>query len=153
MSDRQLNGLLEQNERRTDVDPREIAAMREEVERRTKEGPCHICGELAFGEFEPRYCTRHRLAALREAQAAFYDALDAEAVRRGHLNASIKFADCAEMCRMDAREAEAQHAIWPHFPDPTCRRCGGTGYAECRDESGLVSVGRCICNVGLLPEE
>ena len=47
------------------------------------------------------------VAALYWARARFADALDAEAVRRGHIGASIKFADGATWCRYDARVAEA----------------------------------------------
>jgi hypothetical protein len=47
------------------------------------------------------------VAALHWAQAAFYDGLDAEAVRRGHINTSIKFAHCAQELRFGARNAEA----------------------------------------------
>jgi hypothetical protein len=37
MSDRQLKGLLRENEDRPDVDPSGIAAMREELSKRTKQ--------------------------------------------------------------------------------------------------------------------
>ena len=67
---------------------------------------------------DPNHCMH--VAALRWAQAAFHDELDAEAVRRsedfanyteaerrGHLNRSIDFAYFAQQRRMEAREAEA----------------------------------------------
>lgn len=42
-------------------------------------------------------------AAYWWATAAYFDELDAEAVRRGHINQSIKFADSATECRYMAR--------------------------------------------------
>jgi hypothetical protein len=47
------------------------------------------------------------VATLRWAQAAFYDGLDAEAERRGHVGMSIKFAESATELRIEARIAEA----------------------------------------------
>lgn len=53
----------------------------------------------------PDHCSH--VAALLWAQAAFYDGLDAEAVRRGHIWTSVKFADGALELRIMARLAEA----------------------------------------------
>lgn len=54
---------------------------------------------------EPNHCMH--VAAFYWAQAAFYDELDAEAVRVGHETMGIKFSTSACYLRWGAREAEA----------------------------------------------
>jgi len=62
-----------------------------------------------FNRMKPTKPVDHcsHVAALRWAQAAFYDGLDAEAVRRDHIWTSVKFAHCAQELRFGARNAEA----------------------------------------------
>lgn len=43
--------------------------------------------------------------------AAFWDAMDAEAVRQGRLNASCDFADFAHQARIEARLLDADNEI------------------------------------------
>lgn len=51
------------------------------------------------------------IAALRWAQAAYYDGLAAEAERRGHFRMSIKFADsAAELRRLSEADARGTGA-------------------------------------------
>ena len=63
----------------------------------------------AFKTMEPTkpvdYCMH--LAALHWVRAAFQDELSAEARRRGHISACVKFADGATWDRFHARCAEA----------------------------------------------